>query len=139
MIRPLRRTHRAAVLALALVLPFAYAAALLARPGAPAMAVAPFKPAATASVGTDAFGRLVLEVDARGAPVVPDALVYWAPEPGGDGAVLLGALPDDGVARFNLPYAARTRVGYAWLYSLARQERATEFPLAQLARAGSAP
>ena len=139
MIRSLRRAHRASVLVLALTLPLAYAGALRARPGAPEPSPAPSKPSATASLGSDAFGRLVLEVDARGAPVVPDALVYWAPEPGGDGAVLLGALPDEGVARFNLPFAARAHAGFAWLYSLALQKRAVEFPLAQLARVEAAP
>jgi hypothetical protein len=134
MIRSLRRTHRASVLALALLLPPAYAAALLARPAAEPAVSFPAKDAPTFRVAADAFGRLVLELDARGAPVVPDALVYWAPaaasEPALPGdAVLLGALPADAVRAFNLPFAARQHRGVALVFSLAWQKRVAEMPL----------
>jgi hypothetical protein len=85
-------------------------------------------------VGVDAFGRLVLELDARGAPVVPDALVYWAPATAAEpalpsDAVLLGSLPADAVRSFTLPFAARRHRGVALVFSLAWQKRVAEMPL----------
>lgn len=135
MIRALRRTHRASVLLLALLLPAAYLVALGARPTPPAAGVFSPKPAPDFRVGRDAFGRLVLELDARGAPLIPDALVYWAAETTAESplppdAVLLGALPQDAVRSFNLPWAAHEGTGVALVFSLARQERVAEFPLA---------
>lgn len=144
MIRSLRRTHRTAVLLLALLLPPAYLLALAARPAPEAVLSFPAKDEPSFRLGRDAFGRLVLELDARGAPLIPDALVYWAAEATAEpelprDAVLLGTLPQDEVRAFNLPWAAREHRGVALVFSLAWQRRVALFPLEQVARAGATP
>ena len=144
MIRSLRRTHRATVLSLALLLPCAYVVALASRPAPETALRFPAKDAPDFRVGRDAFGRLVLELDARGAPLVPDALVYWASEVSAEpalprDAVLLGALARDDVRAFNLPWAAHQHRGVALVFSLAWQKRVAEFPLESGAHVEAAP
>lgn len=154
MIRPLRRAHRAGMLLLALALPPAYVLALAARPAPETRAAAEPKAEPSVTVVREASGALVLEVDSRGAPLVPDALVYWADAAlAGSalpahtvllgslppGALLLGALPQEAVRRFALPEAAQRRAGVAFVFSLPWQKRVATYPLAQavLARAAT--
>lgn len=134
MIRSLRRRHRASALVLALLLPAAYVTALSARPTPEAAPAARSDGELAWSLGRDAFGRLVLELDASDTPVIPDALVYWAPAVANapelpQGAVLLGALPQNAARLFNLPQAAREERGVALVFSLAWQKRVAALPL----------
>ncbi len=134
MIRSLRRRHRATAFLLALLLPAAFVAALAARPAPEPQLGERVRAALGFSLGVDAFGRLVLELDASGAPVIPDALVYWAPDASGErelppGAVLLGALPQDAARLFILPYPAREQRGVALVFSLAWHKRVAAFAL----------
>jgi hypothetical protein len=146
MIRPLRQRHRAAVCALAVLLPAAFAAGLAARRPVPVAASVPPELATKAS----AFGKVVwtkadvwpdqriitsLRRDASGAVAVeflfrdvirPDVLVYWAAgkESAGEGlpenARLLGAFLDR--TPLPLPADARGETGRFVLYSLANHE-----------------
>jgi hypothetical protein len=145
MIRSLRRRHRASAFLLALLLPAAYVAALSARTEPAPVPPERADSALDVSLGVDAFGRLVLELDASGAPVIPDAHVYWAPDASEerelpDGAVLLGALHQDASQLFSLPYAARERRGVALVFSLAWHKRVAAFALDDAAaRRGARP
>ena len=150
MIRELRRRHHRIWLALAVVLPLGYAAALAGRvpvPLDPAEALGP----------PDLPGSAVLELSGgwEGLPVrgrvfarpdagpwlelqpledlrQPDLLVYWSALPGGDGlpegAYLLGALAGTQRRRFALPEAAAGG-GHLLLYSLGHQRRVASAPL----------
>jgi hypothetical protein len=143
-IRSLRRRHRASALLLALLLPPAFIAALAARPAPEPSHTVPGSAEFAWSLGRDAFGRLVLELDASGAPVIPDALVYWVPEVADEpalppGAVLLGALHQDAARLFSLPDAAGEQSGVALVFSLAWQERVAAYPLARMATGGAHP
>lgn len=145
MIRPLRQRHRRVFTALALLLPAAWTAAILARPlelapatealvESPFSAVEPLALATAADlgpwgdlplsavVGTDGAGRALVEFRASAPLAAADLLVYWTPSwsPGAELAAdarLLGRL-GRGPARWPLPRAS----GWLVLYDLARAE-----------------
>jgi hypothetical protein len=144
MISPLRRRHRHVMLGLAVVLPLGFATALASRP-APAVQeslpaeLAGREPATTFAVraeraslsrelpialalGDAAPGLAAVRIDSRGAPFVPDALVYWSAAPSSAGALpaqsfLLGAVPENDVRVLALPAAAHTRGGRLLVFS----------------------
>lgn len=147
MVDPLRRRHRILTLALAVLAPPAFAAALAVRPSStPPGELSPLlvsRPAA----GPERWARddlwAPLEIHTRlfappaeGGPVVelapvrdlrrPSLLVYWAPA--GDpaalppGAHLAGRLAGVEARRFALPAEARDRPGRLYLYSLGHHE-----------------
>lgn len=142
MIRPLRRAHRAASVALALALPLGLAAALMARPDPPAAVLEGLVP-------PGASGRVVAEWEVpelglaasllaeEGGPrwltLVPaddpreaDVLVYWTAAPGAGaealaaGARLLGTLAGAAPRAFALP--PEVAGGRLVLFGLAHQE-----------------
>jgi hypothetical protein len=149
MIGALRRRHRFAALGLAILLPPAYLAALAARTSAPVAAESLATTLGEESVaipadrvrlaapadaelvlpltlGRDADGARVVELDSRGLAAQPDALVYWTPAAPQAKTLppevfLLGALPDDGERAYRLPAAASERVGSLLVFSVAWQ------------------
>jgi hypothetical protein len=129
MTRGLRRRHRLATLGLALALPLAVAVALVARPPEPRnpepLAAALREPESSRTTGRS------VELDTRGEPVVPDALVYWSPgESDGESltsdSVFLGSLPTDAVRTFAVP---GTDSGRVVVYSLAWQRVVRSHPV----------
>jgi hypothetical protein len=151
-IHALRRRHRFAAAGLALALPPAFALALASRapearnpeslPAAlgerverlveretsPARLTGPI----AVAFGVDTGGARAVELDTRGAPVVPDALVYWSAGAGAPAAlpaaaVFLGALPADAVRVFRLPADA---AGAVVVFSLAWQTVVAAVPVA---------
>jgi hypothetical protein len=141
-IAPLRRAHRIATIALALVVPPAFALAIASRPLLPPAAEIPATWAADPSTGALVFERddlwqplaIRTRLFAAGAagPIVeiapladleqPDVLVYWSADPEADrvpeGAHWLGRLAGVSPRRFALPDEARARPGRLHLYSL---------------------
>src|ERR1051326_4502049 len=146
MTRRLRQRHRAAVCALAILLPLAFAGGLAARRSVP---VLPSAPAGLENSGsrfdTTAWSRTdlwparkavtALRRDSGGSLAVeltvpdltgPDVLVYWAPATEAArarlpaGARLLGVLA--GRAPLPVPEGLRGTSGYLLLYSLADHE-----------------
>ncbi len=132
----LRRRHRVATLALAVLMPPALAIALASRSAAPIQALPPALADAAPS-GAPRWSRddlwSALPVRTRGFagdagalvelaplrdPMLPDLLVYWAAGGGSDrlpdGARLLGRLAGTDVRRFAVPAAG----GRLYLYSL---------------------
>jgi hypothetical protein len=112
MIHSLRRSHRLATLGLALVLPPAVAVALAVR--APQPRTAGLEAALREPVPEPGAQR-VIELDPRGEPLVPDALVYWMP--GADSSeslapdsVFLGTLSADVPRAFAVPGSDAGRV-----------------------------
>jgi hypothetical protein len=145
MIARLRRRHRRMTTALAVFLPLGTALALGSRPTPPVQGPLPielvepgaaleFAPTAGATqasaeqpfalvLGTAADGARAIRVDSRGAPAIPDALVYWSPAPSPDsalpdGAVLLGAVPEEGVRVLLLPADAARAPGRVLVWSV---------------------
>lgn len=119
MIRALRRRHRFAALCLALALPPALAVALVVR--TPQASAPESRPELSLTPSRAADGARAVEIDSRGAPVVPDALAYFSPEPAPRDAVtadsvFLGEVPADALRSYALPGRAAGRV---LVYSLA--------------------
>jgi hypothetical protein len=160
MIDRLRRRHRRGTLALAVLVPSAFAASLAARPPATPSGddLGPLFVASPA-VGAerwardDLWGPLAIRTRlfapaADGGPVVeltpardlrrPSVLVYWAPSGVASalppGAHLVGRIGGFEARRFALPPVARTRPGRLYLYSLGHHEL-----LGSLALSAAAP
>ena len=156
MIASLRRRHRRGMLALAIALPLFYGLALASRPApaieasyhaelADAQAVLDFvpsepsaQPSAESSVvltvGALATGEPALRVDAREAPTLPEAQVYWTPGPApvddlSQGSQRLGPLPDHSVRVFPLPAAAIGAGGRVVVWSVAWRRSVAELAL----------
>jgi hypothetical protein len=153
--RSLRARHRAAILALGLLVPGLFAAALVARrpppdPTAPLEVVAPGLPDVIheAVVDLAEYGPLALRVH-RAAGVAsgfdltlsrsaldgpPDLLAYWTAGAVDslDRAVLLGQVAP-GASVVRLPGAAATRSGTLLFYSLAHRSLVATAPLSALA------
>ncbi len=136
----LRRHHRVATIALAVVMPPALALALAVRSGAPTAGALPRAFGVEAASGAERWSRddlwTALPVRTRGFdgaspdaaplvelmplrdPLLPDLLVYWAAGAASDplpaGAKLLGRLAGIEARRFALPGAG----GRLYLYSL---------------------
>jgi hypothetical protein len=152
MIRALRQRHRFAAIGLALLLPPLYALALAARspePRVEPLAAALREPDVagiaerrsspgrgelplSVSLGRDRNGARVVELDTRGAPVTPDALVYFSAglnqsESLPPGSIFLGALPQDAVRAYALPNRA---AGAVVVFSLAWQRVVASAPVA---------
>jgi hypothetical protein len=140
-IRPLRVRHRRVSAALAVLVPIGWTAALLARPGQPALGDAPLVSDARASaapiasitaadfgpwgelplgarLGTDDAGRALVEFQERAPLLEADLLVYWSPEGELSSASLLLGRLGRGPARWPLPRPG----GWLVLYDLARGE-----------------
>ncbi len=145
MIASLRRRHRRVISAVAVFLPLGLGLALASRPTPPIQATLPrelddagaamqFAPASgiaedatgqslALTLGTAASGAPAVRVDSRLAPPIPDALVYWSsvPSPGDalpQGAVLLGAVPEDAVRVLLLPAGAERVPGRVLVWSV---------------------
>jgi hypothetical protein len=121
MIRALRRRHRFATAGLALALPPMLALALAVR--APQSPAPESRPALALAFRRAPDGAPVVELDSRGAPVLPDALAYFSPDPAPAEsvpaeAVFLGEVPADAVRTYSLPGRAAGRV---LVFSLAWQ------------------
>lgn len=141
MTRELRRRHRMATLALALLLPAAYVAALAARAPSPVAAsslAAPLGEPSLVATGArvtlpsgvtlarDADGARVVELDSRGLGAQPDALAYWSAEPPRGESLppdvfFLGALAEDGARAWRLPEPAQAGGGNLLVFSVAWQ------------------
>lgn len=124
MIRALRVRHRFAALSLAMVVPPAFALALASR------APEPKNPELVAEA-TAPDGARAIELDTRGAELVPDALVYWSPGASSvaslaPDSVFLGTLPADALRRFTAPGSA---AGQVVVYSLAWQRVVRSIPV----------
>jgi hypothetical protein len=137
-IAALRRRHRMATIALALVVPPAFALAVASRPALPPAAAIPTslvaEPAPGALVAerddlwpalairTRVYANGVVELAALADLEQPDVLVYWSADPAADrlpdGARWLGRLAGASPRRFALPADARGRAGRLHLYSL---------------------
>jgi hypothetical protein len=139
----LRRRHRIWTVALAVLLPPAFAGALASRSASPPSGAIPPPLIETPTNGTplwtrddlwsalpvrtrgfaapDGIGMLV-EVAPLRDPMLPDVLVYWAergtPERLPDGAHLLGRLAGAASRHFAVPAAATAEPGWLYLYSL---------------------
>jgi hypothetical protein len=125
MIRALRVRHRFAALGLAMVVPPAFALAIAAR------SPEPRNPDLLAEASAPDDARAV-ELDTRGAELVPDALVYWSPGASSAASlapdsVFLGTLPADALRRFTAPGSGAGRVV---VYSLAWQRVVRAVPVA---------
>jgi hypothetical protein len=149
MIRPLRQRHRRIVIALAVVLPVAFAAGIAARRPVPAMGQLPMALVPVAgnweNAGTEhpgLFAKTRIQVQLLRVPgetrpsavqilapkdfLKPDLLVYWlagsvrAADKLPDQAVLLGAFQPS--VALPLPPNAAATGGSLVLYSLADQE-----------------
>ncbi len=159
MIRPLRNRHRAMILAIAVIAPAVFIAALLQRESIPAVDAFPAavsEPIVTASARVvyergDLWGELgiqtrvlaegdvlALELAPGQALKKPDVLVYW--RAGGSMAetYLLGALSGAESRRFALPAQAR-QGGELALYSLAHGQELAAAVLPREALEGGAP
>jgi hypothetical protein len=81
---------------------------------------------AMSRVGTDAHGRLLVEISPLRQSGAPDVMVYWAPEEPADrlpdGAILLGAHDETGSRAFALPIPAQNRPGFLVAFSLGHGE-----------------
>ncbi|MFI5317242.1 MAG: hypothetical protein ACHQ6T_16195 [Myxococcota bacterium] len=145
MIRELRRRHRLTAVGLALLLPPAYVVALASR--APVPLVARPLPAALGepllaltsgrvrlpaqsvalALGRAADGSRVVELDTRGLPALPDALVYWSARDSVAGSLpddsfFLGAVPGNAVRAYRLPAASDSGAGSLVVFSVAWQK-----------------
>jgi hypothetical protein len=112
MIRSLRRRHRLATLGVALVLPPAVAVAFAVRAPQPRNAGLD---AALREPVLEPGPQRVIELDPRGEPLVPDALVYWMPgadsgESLAQDSVFLGTLSADAPRAFVVPGSDAGRV-----------------------------
>jgi hypothetical protein len=106
MTRTLRRRHRLAATGLALALPPLLVLALSLR--APQSSAPESRPALALGFGRGADGVRTLELDTRGAPVVPDGLAYFSADSSAldavpAGAVFLGEVPADAIRSYPLP------------------------------------
>jgi hypothetical protein len=113
MTRSLRRAHRRAAAGLALALPPLLALALAAR--SPQASAPESRAALGLALGRAADGTRTIELDTRGAPVIPDGLAYFsAHSPAADtvpsDAILLGEIPSDAVRSYPLPGRAAGQV-----------------------------
>ncbi len=150
MIRSLRQRHRVIVIALSVVVPTAFAAAIAIRREVPTL-TAP-APGVTRRTGNPAElwtrddlwpqgpirTRLVRDSAGAGPPALqlippheivrPDLLLYWVPGEHDvrvslpDNAFLLGPLDQSGQTSLPLPIGAANRMGVLVLYSLADHE-----------------
>jgi hypothetical protein len=143
----LRRRHRAFAIALAVLVPPAFAAALAARPAPPERGTLPPPLLALPASGAeqwareDLWGPLAIRTRGfapaeGGGPVLelvpardllrPSLLVYWAATGAADalppGAHLVGRLAGVEARRFALPAAALGTPGRLYLYSLGHHE-----------------
>lgn len=113
MTRSLRRAHRWVAVGLALALPPLLALALAVR--SPQSSAPESRPALALALGRATDGARTIELDTRGAPVIPDGLAYFsagssATETVPSGALYLGEIPADAVRSYRLPGRAAGRV-----------------------------
>lgn len=150
MIRPLRQRHRVMMLALATIVPTAFATGLLSRREIPVQAtvdaglaagVAPWVQVwdredlwSGFNLRTRLFrtgnlpGSIAIEISSKSQIVRPDVLAYWVPREGPiqggvpDEAILLGKFDSVHPLPLALPGEAARLTGTVILYSLADQE-----------------
>lgn len=153
MIAALRRTHRIAAAALAVLVPAIIAAALVSRPDVHRAARLPDAILdesvhatrliadlgrvegdlpVTARVLGDERGRAVVELTIAKAAEHPDILAYWSTSHdrrGLESSVLLGPVRDDAPSLFALPDDASYADGKLVLYSLAHRDEIAELSI----------
>ena len=155
MIAQLRRRHRQMAVAMALIIPAVYAAALLARRAPAREAAVPFATRPTsgrtviAAQGVVSGVRLSATVDPSGGLTLtaatplrqPDLLLYWTGSETGasdslpQDAILLGQVSGERSEGFRLPAARNNRAGHLLFFSLGHAQTVGSIALP----AGSAP